>query len=95
MSLVSMFRGWFFMVMRTVSCQPHAIGWTQADEVNSALLNFLGKSAATQAGSAKQPPTARLDPVVEGAPSHTAPRTKCCSGFLASNPDDRKSRAAG
>jgi pimeloyl-ACP methyl ester carboxylesterase len=31
---------------------PHAITWTHADEVNAALLNFLGKSATVQTASA-------------------------------------------
>src|SRR5262249_1881267 len=31
---------------------PHAITWTHADEVNSELVNFLGKEAAKQAGAA-------------------------------------------
>jgi non-heme chloroperoxidase len=33
---------------------PHAVTWTHADEVNSELVNFLGKSAGTQAASAHQ-----------------------------------------
>lgn len=32
---------------------PHNIAWTHADEVNSALVNFLGKGAAKPAASAK------------------------------------------
>ncbi|HVO62939.1 MAG TPA: alpha/beta hydrolase [Terriglobales bacterium] len=31
---------------------PHAVTWTHADEVNSELVNFLGKGAAKQAVSA-------------------------------------------
>lgn len=31
---------------------PHAVTWTHADEVNSELVNFLGKGAAKQAASA-------------------------------------------
>jgi non-heme chloroperoxidase len=31
---------------------PHAIIWTHAEEVNSELVNFLGKTSAVQAGSA-------------------------------------------
>ena len=31
---------------------PHAVTWTHADEVNSELVNFLGKSVAKQAASA-------------------------------------------
>jgi non-heme chloroperoxidase len=30
----------------TIKDGPHAVGWTHAEEVNSALLNFLGKAAA-------------------------------------------------
>ena len=30
---------------------PHAVGWTHADEVNAALVDFLGKSAAKTASS--------------------------------------------
>jgi non-heme chloroperoxidase len=33
---------------------PHCITWTHAEEVNSELLNFLGKGAAHQADSAPQ-----------------------------------------
>jgi non-heme chloroperoxidase len=33
---------------------PHAVAWTHADEVNSELVNFLGKSAGKQAASARQ-----------------------------------------
>jgi non-heme chloroperoxidase len=33
---------------------PHAVAWTHADEVNSELVNFLGKSAGKQAASAHQ-----------------------------------------
>jgi non-heme chloroperoxidase len=32
---------------------PHGIAWTHADEVNAAMLDFLGKSAAKQAVSAR------------------------------------------
>jgi non-heme chloroperoxidase len=32
---------------------PHNVAWTHAEEVNSELVNFLGKSAAKQAGSAQ------------------------------------------
>ena len=31
---------------------PHAVTWTHADEVNPELVNFLGRGAAKQAGSA-------------------------------------------
>ena len=31
---------------------PHAINWTHADEVNTELVNFLGKAQAGRAGSA-------------------------------------------
>lgn len=31
---------------------PHAVAWTHADEVNSELVNFLGKGAAKQTASA-------------------------------------------
>lgn len=31
---------------------PHAIIWTHAEEVNSELVNFLGKASSVQAGSA-------------------------------------------
>ena len=34
---------------------PHALNWTHADEVNAALVNFLGKGIAKQAASAAQP----------------------------------------
>ena len=37
---------------------PHCITWTHADEVNSELLNFLGKDAAMPAPSARQKKTA-------------------------------------
>ncbi len=37
---------------------PHCITWTHADEVNSALLNFLGKDAAVDASSTHQKKTA-------------------------------------
>ena len=33
---------------------PHCITWTHAEEVNSELVNFLGKAAAQPAGSAPQ-----------------------------------------
>ena len=33
---------------------PHNIAWTHADEVNSALVSFLGKAAVKPAASAKQ-----------------------------------------
>ena len=33
---------------------PHCITWTHAEEVNSELLNFLGKAAARRAASASQ-----------------------------------------
>jgi len=33
---------------------PHAVGWTHAEEVNSELLAFLGKSAVKQATSAPE-----------------------------------------
>jgi pimeloyl-ACP methyl ester carboxylesterase len=33
---------------------PHCITWTHAEEVNSELVNFLGKAAAQRAGSAPQ-----------------------------------------
>ena len=32
---------------------PHNVAWTHAEEVNSALLNFLGKTAAKHAASSK------------------------------------------
>lgn len=35
----------------TVNDGPHAIGWTHAEEVNSALVSFLGRGAAEQAAS--------------------------------------------
>jgi len=31
---------------------PHCVTWTHADEVNSELLNFLGKRAVKDAASA-------------------------------------------
>jgi non-heme chloroperoxidase len=37
---------------------PHAINWTHADDVNPELVNFLGKSVAKQAASARQKETA-------------------------------------
>jgi non-heme chloroperoxidase len=37
---------------------PHAVNWTHADEVNPALVNFLGKGAGNQATSARQKETA-------------------------------------
>jgi non-heme chloroperoxidase len=33
---------------------PHAVSWTHADEVNSELVNFLGKGVATQAAAGSQ-----------------------------------------
>jgi len=33
---------------------PHCIPWTHAEEVNSELVNFLGKGAAQRAVSAPQ-----------------------------------------
>ena len=33
---------------------PHNVAWTHADEVNSALVSFLGKAAVKSAASAKQ-----------------------------------------
>jgi pimeloyl-ACP methyl ester carboxylesterase len=33
---------------------PHCITWTHAEEVNSELVNFLGKGAAKQAGTAPE-----------------------------------------
>jgi len=33
---------------------PHNVAWTHAEEVNSELVNFLGKSAAKQAAAAPQ-----------------------------------------
>jgi pimeloyl-ACP methyl ester carboxylesterase len=35
--------------MVVVKDGPHCISWTHADEVNTELLNFLGKSAARHA----------------------------------------------
>jgi non-heme chloroperoxidase len=35
----------------TVKDGPHAVIWTHADEVNAELLSFLGKAAASSAGS--------------------------------------------
>ena len=37
---------------------PHCITWTHADEVNTALLNFLGKDVASDATSTRQKNTA-------------------------------------
>ena len=34
---------------------PHAVNWTHADEVNAALVNFLGKGVAKHAASTAQP----------------------------------------
>ncbi len=34
---------------------PHAVSWTHADEVNAALVNFLGKGVAKHAASTAQP----------------------------------------
>jgi len=31
---------------------PHCVTWTHADEVNSELMNFLGKGVAKNAASA-------------------------------------------
>jgi non-heme chloroperoxidase len=33
---------------------PHAVSWTHANEVNTELVNFLGKGAVKQASSAAQ-----------------------------------------
>lgn len=38
----------------TIKDGPHAVSWTHADEVNTELVNFLGKGAAKQAASAAQ-----------------------------------------
>jgi non-heme chloroperoxidase len=38
----------------TVKDGPHAIGWTHAEEVNSALVSFLGRGAAEQAASSSR-----------------------------------------
>jgi hypothetical protein len=35
---------------------PHAIVWTHADEVNEALLSFLGKGAITEASTTAEAP---------------------------------------
>ena len=35
--------------MVVVKDGPHCISWTHADEVNSELVNFLGKGAAKHA----------------------------------------------
>jgi non-heme chloroperoxidase len=35
----------------TIKDGPHAVNWTHADEVNTELLNFLGKGAATRAAA--------------------------------------------
>lgn len=40
--------------LHVVKGGPHNIAWTHADEVNSALLNFLGKAAAKEAASARR-----------------------------------------
>jgi non-heme chloroperoxidase len=37
--------------LRVVKDGPHCISWTHAEEVNSELVNFLGKVAAQHAGS--------------------------------------------
>jgi non-heme chloroperoxidase len=33
---------------------PHAVGWTHAEEVNTELVNFLGKAAAKATTSSQQ-----------------------------------------
>jgi non-heme chloroperoxidase len=40
--------------LHVVTGGPHNIAWTHADEVNSALVNFLSKAAAREAGSARR-----------------------------------------
>jgi non-heme chloroperoxidase len=39
--------------LHVVKDGPHAVTWTHADEVNSELVNFLGKATAKQAASAQ------------------------------------------
>src|SRR5436309_5481721 len=48
---------------------PHCITWTHADEVNSELVNFLGKGVAQRAVSASQ-----SEAVAFEQPSPRAPR---------------------
>ena len=38
----------------TIKDGPHAVVWTHADEVNAAMMDFLGRSAAKQAASAQR-----------------------------------------
>lgn len=40
--------------LHVVKGGPHNVAWTHADEVNSALVSFLGKAAAKEAGSARR-----------------------------------------
>lgn len=40
--------------LHVVKGGPHNIAWTHADEVNSALVNFLAKATAKSTGSVKQ-----------------------------------------
>jgi non-heme chloroperoxidase len=38
----------------TIKDGPHAVNWTHADEVNTELVNFLGKAATTRAAASRQ-----------------------------------------
>jgi non-heme chloroperoxidase len=53
---------------------PHAIAWTHADQVNSALLDFLG--AGHQAPGTSMPAGADLPAGIEGMGSQEAPDTR-------------------